>query len=372
MAGGTISQPSRPRERGGARPRWSWPHYLALIALPILVLEAWTLIAWLAAGPHQITQFRHGHTLDWWGARGFEALMIAVSIFVVTRLIANVREEGRLLTFDVMFCICGATLIWASAGNNFFEPMFSISSNFVNLNDTCGHNPLVVNPDCGRFANPIVFLGLLETFGLLGCAMLLGVVVSRLRARWPGLSPAQLFGLVCLGGCVLVLGEPFVLVPLHLWTFPGTPLSISFGTGFRYPIFPEILVFGLWIGMIGALRIFKDDRGRSFVERGLDHHGPRTRRAISLLALYGIFQLVTWGPATMPMWVMGFHQRPWAKLPAQLQNGLCDAPAETTAGAGPGSPASGRLRHPLGGTRYGPCPGGPDFHMPVSLPGTSP
>lgn len=333
------------------RRRWGWPQYLALAGIPIFALETWTIVSWAIAGPHEITRYRHGHTLDWWGARGFEAFMIAVSLWVLRRIVRDCRQRARALTFDVIFCLCCATLIWASAGNNVFEPMFSISSNFVNLDDFCGHNPLVVNPDCGAFANPILFLGLLETFGLLGCAMLLGAVVERLRARWPQLSTPQLIALTCAGGCVLVLGEPALLVPLHLWTFPGTTWSLTLGgTGFRYPVFPEILVFGLWIGLVASIRIFKDDRGLTLVERGLDGYRPATRTAITVLALYAAVQLATWGPATAPMWVMGFDQHQWAKLPPQLQNGLCDA-------------------HGVTGSRYGPCPGSPGFRMPVSLPG---
>ncbi len=337
--------------------RWTWPHYLALVGTPILLLEAWTVGSWLIAGPHQITEFRSlGHPLEWWGARGFELFAILLSIFVISRLIRGIREQGRFFTFDVIFCIACATLFWANAGNNVFAPMFTISSAFVNLNDTCGFNPLVVNPDCGQFANPIIFLGLFEVFGLLGCAMLLGSVANRIRARNPGISNAKIFFATCLGGCVLVLGEPLTLLPLHLWSFPGAPWSVEIGgEAFSYPLFPEVLVFGLWIGIISAVRIFKDDQGRTFVERGLERHGPGARTAITLLAMYALVQLATWGPSTAPMWILGFNQHAWPAMPAHIQNGLCDTPGGTP-------------------TRYGPCPGTPGFKMPIrgSLPGESP
>lgn len=350
----------RATEDGAGRRPWSLPHYLALLALPILFLETWTIVAWLADGPSQITEFRSGDKgRAWWGARGFEAGVIVLSIWVITRLVRDCRRQGRILTFDVMFCLVCATLLWVNAGNNVFMPMFSISSEFVNLNDTCGHNPLIVNPDCGRFANPIIFLWGFEIFGLLACAMLLGTVARKLRERWPGLTKPQVFAIVCAGGCLLVIGEPLVLLPLHLWTFPGTPLSISVGgDAFRYPLFPEIFVFGLWIGIAASMRIFRDDKGRSFVERGLDRHGPKARAAVTMLAMYGLIQTSTWVISTAPMWVLGFNQREWPKdMPAHVQNGLCDSPGVT-------------------GTRYGPCPGSDGWRMPVrgdtGIPGDSP
>ncbi|MBA2559751.1 MAG: spirocyclase AveC family protein [Propionibacteriales bacterium] len=354
--------PSGSSETGNAglnRPRnWSWAHYLALAAVPILALEAWTIASWLAAGPSQITEFRTGERgKEWWGARGFEAFAIALSVYVLARLIADCRRRGRVMTFDVIFCLACATLFWANAGNNFFMPMFTISSEFVNLNDPCGSNPLVVNPDCGRFANPIIFLGLFEAFGLLGCAMLLGTLARKCQQRWPRLTRPQIFSIVSLGGCALVIGEPLVLLPLHLWTFPATPMSVTIGgDGFRYPL-PEILVFGLWISTIACVRIFKDDQDRTLVERGLERYGRRTSTIISLLAMYAIVQLATWAQSTAPMWILGFHQHAWPALPAHVQNGLCDSPGTA-------------------GTRYGPCPGTPGYRMPIkgatSLPGESP
>lgn len=347
MAAAVPTEASDPPVSSTPR-RWSAAHYLALVGLPFLVLEAWTLISWLSDGPQQITQYRTGeHGKEFWGARGFEALVIVLSLWVISKLIKDCREKRRFFTFDVMFCLACATLIWVNAGNNFFQPMFSISSEFVNLNDPCGHNPLIVNPDCGRFANPVIFLGLFEVFGLLACAMLLGGIARRARERWPSLTQPQLFGIVSAGGCLLVLGEPALLLPLNLWTFPGTPMSVSIGgEAFRYPFAPEILVFGLWIGTIASVRIFRDDRGRSLVERGLDRHTPRVRVAITLAALYGVVQVATWGQSTAPMWVLGFNQQQWPALPAHVQNGLCDSPGVT-------------------GTRFGTCPGTPGYRMPI-------
>lgn len=165
----------------GAR-RWGLPQYLAMLALPILFLESWSVISWLLDGPHQITEYRSdGKGREWWGARGFEAGVIVLSIWVISRLVRDCRRQGKILTFDVMFCIVGATLLWVNAGNSFFAPMFTISSAFVNLNDTCGHNPLIVNPDCGRFANPMIFLW---SFELLGHAL-------RAVPRLPRISDAD-------------------------------------------------------------------------------------------------------------------------------------------------------------------------------------
>lgn len=350
---------ARPTAPARKRAPWGLTQWLAVLGLPVLGLEAWTLISWLADGPHQVTQFRgSGHPTDYWGARIGEVAVIVISAIVLTKVVRGCRAQGKFLTFDVMFCLAGATMIWGAGGLNFFEPNFVYTSHFINLNDPCGHLPGVVNPDCGRLPFPVLFLGLLFTFGLLGIAMLVEAVVIRpARRRWPQLSNAQILGLILLSTAVFSLAEPAFIIPMHMWSYPGAPNAMHIGgDAWRWPIFPEYGVFILFAGLPAAIRIFRDDTNRTIPERGLDHYSPRVRAGVTLLALYTLIQLVLWVPGTAPDWLIGWQSKPWAKLPLSVNNGLCDQ-----AGV-------------IDNTRYGPCPGSPGFRMPVhgSLPGESP
>jgi hypothetical protein len=334
---------------------WSLAHYLAIVGAPVLVWNVWTVAAWLAAGPHSITQYRPpGHPVDWYGARVFQGIAILVALVLAVYVVRGCRRARTLLTFDLLFVTAAATQFWGDAGVNFMAPTITISSEWVNVNATCGHMPLIVNPDCGRTPDPILFLVLLETFVPLGCAIVFGRLVGRLRIKRPALSTGQLVAIVVACGFGLALLEPLVIIPLHLWNYPGTPPAIDLGGGLRYPVW-EIACFGLWFGVLASVRIFKDDRGRTIVERDLDRHRPAVRLAITCLSLYTIFQIAIWGFASMPYWVLAIHQHPWPAEPRQLVNGMCDAPG-------------------VSGTRYGPCPGSPGFRMPVvgDLEGSSP
>jgi Spirocyclase AveC-like len=316
--------------------------------------EVWTIVGWITAGPYEITQYRRGHTLDWWAARAFEGLAIVLSVVVLARVVKACRRERRVLTFDVMFLICAATQTWADFADHFFAPFFAASSNWVNVDNMCGHIPFVVNPDCGRAPDPILFLWLLETFVVLGAAMAIGRLVRSVRTRWPGLSTAQLVGIVVACGCVCALFEPLAMISLHLWSYPGFRWSITINGG-RYAPFPELLGLGLYFGLICAMHVFRDDQGRRFMQRGLDHHAPRTRTVISMMAMYTCFQLIMWGFGNAPLWPQSLDQQRWDNLPAYINNGLCNQPS-------------------VGRTRYGPCPGSAGFRMPIagSLPGSSP
>lgn len=325
--------------------RWGWVHLLALAGAVFLVWETWTVVAWLADGPRQVTEYRDSGSTSWYAARGLEGLTIVVSCLVLVHVVRGCFRERKILTFDVMFCLAGGTMVWADFASNFFVPTFVASSNFVNLENMCGHIPLVVNPECGKAPDPLLFLFLLETFGILGAAIVVQKLASLAQARWPGIPRRRMIVAVIGTGLALdLLLEP-VAIALHLWHYPAPArMSLGLGGGFRYPIV-ELFAAGGWFGLLFAVRTFRDDRGRTLVERGLDHHPPRRRKALSMLALYGYFQLAIWVVASVPLWFYGPYEPVWRDLPPHIVNGICDVPGAS-------------------GSRYGPCPGAPGFRMP--------
>ena len=65
--------------------------------------------------------------------------------------------------------------------------------------------------------------------------------------------------------------EGLFLMPMGLYTYPGAirALSINAGTYYQWPIYEGLMWGGVQAGLC-CLRYFTDDRGRTFVERGLD------------------------------------------------------------------------------------------------------
>lgn len=324
--------------------RWSLPHYLALAGIPVLVWNAWTVIAWLTDGPEAVTQFRDRGSVSWYAARVIECGVVLASLLVIRYLVRGCRRAGRVLTFDVMFCLVGATIFWSDFGMNFFQPVFVASSNFVNVNNPCGHMPFVVNPDCGRGPEPLLFFPLVETFLVLALAIGVSKLVSRARSRWPGMSPAQVFGLIMAIAWTFSLFE-VVILALGVWGYAGPRwMSFSPGHGVQYHA-GVLLGTGLFFGPMAALYIIRNDKGQTIVERGLERHSPKLRKAIMLMALYSTVQFITWIPGDGPMILLSFYQDGWPRMPAHLLNNTCNAPG-------------------VDGTRYGVCPGAPGYRLP--------
>jgi hypothetical protein len=145
-------------------------------------------------------------------------------------------------------------------------------------------------------------------------------------------------------GLLLDLAFEPPAIALGLWTYNAGPISLHLGTGLRFPLVTAVAGC-MFFGPLIAVRVLKDDKGQTLVERGLEHHSPRVRKGIALLALYGFVQFFASGPGAVPVMVGGLYQRAWAKLPTYLVNDACNAPG-------------------ISGTRYGTCPGDPGFRMP--------
>ncbi|MGH2728556.1 MAG: spirocyclase AveC family protein [Actinomycetota bacterium] len=338
--------------RSNAR-RWRPAHYLAALGAVFVFWQSWTWIAWLADGPEQITQFRDRNSASWYGARVYEALAIVAALSVIVYLVRQCRRERR-LTFDAMLCISTGAAMWTDPGVNFIEPTWMYSSNWTNLGGWAGHIPFFVNPDAGRMPEPILLASLVYTFGVLLFVMILTSIMRWLRRRTPTISNARLLLLTFLGGVAIDVAFELPAFALRLWAYPGAPdfFALFGGKAWRFPVI-EMMGVAFIYTSLAAVRFFRDDAGRSVVERGLEGTRPRVRTAISVLAMVAVSNVALFA-ANSGNVVGGFFTSPFKRMPVHIVNGICDAPGVT-------------------GTRYGPCPGSPGFTAPIrDLPGPKP
>ena len=336
----------RPVEAVGEQRRWVWAQYLAVVGAIGVVWGTWSIVAWLLDGPSSITRFQDRDSANWIAARVYEAFAIAVALGMGWHVIRGcIRARG--LTLDGRMVLAGLTIIWLDPLENFVQPVLAYSSNWVNLGSWCGHVPLIVNPDCGRMPWPILFDPLVYAFGLLLFAKIIGAFLRWTQPRW-SLNTGQTIALTMAVsvGANIVFELP--VVALQLWVFPGSPVAADpfrflLGAGSRYPV-TELIAGSLIIAGYALAIHFKDDRGRTIFDRGLEGLSPTRRAAISTLAISGFLHLFLILGVVMVV-ATGFYADPYPKLPPYVLNDLCDGPGVT-------------------GTAYGPCPGTPGYRAP--------
>jgi hypothetical protein len=60
--------------------KWSWTHTLALVGAIIGLHEAWTLVAWLADGPHLVTEFRDRSSASWYHRAALDQRLLRAAV----------------------------------------------------------------------------------------------------------------------------------------------------------------------------------------------------------------------------------------------------------------------------------------------------
>jgi hypothetical protein len=148
------------------------------------------------------------------------------------------------------------------------------------------------------------------------------------------------WGLMALADLVLEV------IWLHndLYAYSGAyrPLSLFAGTQYQFPIYESVLWGAMWASM-ACLRYFRNDRGETVAERGIDRTrtGRHRKSLLRLLAIVGIaqtFMLVY----NIGIGFMGLKADPWPKAvldKSYLTAGMC--------GPGTHEVCSG-LTHPTG------------------------
>jgi Spirocyclase AveC-like len=333
----------------GASPRaskapWRWQHYLAVIAGLFLLWGAWTLVAWLAAGPSAVTRYRDSSAPAYTIATAYEVFGVLLVFGVGSYVVRGCLRQRR-LTFDAQLCIAGLLAYWLDPFYNFFVPMNLYSSNFVNVGSWCSHAPFVINKACSGSPEPILVIGTIYLVGFLVCAMLGGRVMRAVETRYPGASMAK--KLIALAAFAIVAD---LLIDggssqLGLWS-QFIPSGLNIATAARP--FPASLPVSaiLFFGAPTLARYLRDDKGRTIFERGLDHLRPRTRKVLSFLSLVGYMQLMVAVTIVITIAPVGLYANHSPAYPQYIINGQCDI----------GS---------VHGSSYGPCPGTPGFTAPL-------
>jgi hypothetical protein len=186
------------------------------------------------------------------------------------------------------------------------------------------------NKPGAMMAEPLLMNAPGYSWGVLICTMLGCWVMRRAKSRWPSLGVAGLLGvLVVFTFFFDIVMEGLFLMPMGLFTYPGAIRSLSLfpGTYHQYPVYEGLLWGGVQAGFC-SLRYFTDDRGRTFVERGLESvRGAAVRRETTrFLAIFAAVSMFFFVFYTIPAQWLAMHADPW---PEDIQKrsyftmGLC-------------------------------------------------
>lgn len=345
-----VSQVTQRQTRGGAddevagswRPVIGW----ATAGAVLLAFEAIVLARWVfgpnfkstSPGPDQISR---GHQIF------FIALQIAVPLAALAALYFWVYRPWRLkgrLTTDGMFTLSAAMVFFWDMSMNYTSVSLLYNSHLVNRGAWAnGSWPGWVSPNANLLPESL-FITIPGYVALVFSQVVLVLwIVRKIKARRPKLGAPATVAFIFVGLVVVDTIIETLLLRTEIYAYPGAIRAITLFAGHTYqvPLSETVLFGGVALGAIACLSHFRDDRGQTVVERGLDkvRVGPRSKQLIKFFAIFGAVHVVFLVLYMVPQQWFAVHSGPFPSgYKSYMVNDMCASGSDGKTCPGPGVP----------------------------------
>lgn len=323
-----LERPIAPPEPPKARPVLWW----AALGAVFVILQVYVFTRWLIDLPPNIPA---GPTdVPWWMAFNIHAQEVvfpAALAFMFYRFVVRPLRRGRPVTWDGVFMLAFLTMLWQNMTLDFFKWSAGYNAVVINRGSWYDYVPFFTAPNANEnlAEAPIWNLGF---YGVWAAVSIWICFFTRaMKQRWPHLSKVRLFVYSWIFCMVLDFAVETLWMRGGLYHFGGAPRATVLFAGhyYQYPIY-EMVWFGLCLAALAAVRYFRNDRGESVAERGIDEVrlGTKSKTIIRWLALAGILNVICLTYNVGMSWVAFRYGSDW---PADIQKrsyftqGLCGA-----------------------------------------------
>jgi hypothetical protein len=183
------------------------------------------------------------------------------------------------------------------------------------------------------FAEPVFGMGSgYVYFWMTGVAIAFLVLKTTMK-RFPRFGVVGAVAAAYVSAVVFdVVLEAFIWMQTGFYAYPGAPGPRLFGGApFSFPVIEGILV-GVLLVPYALLRYYKDDKGYTFVERGIDNLrvGKNVKVLLRFLAIVAVAQAIYFFCYNIFGYHVGVHQNEWPKSVQERSyflNGVCGEPS---------------------------------------------
>jgi hypothetical protein len=315
--------------------------YWASFGAFVIALQLYVYIRWLSSSSFKRTPTGADAVPGWMKAEITATEVLSLVGLVVALYFFFVRpwRRERRVTADGLISLGFLTLYWQDLMLNYTSPLATYNSFFFNRGSWFSFVPGWASAHGSQTAEPMLMAGPFYVYGCFGASVLGCVVMRKAHERWPQIGKLGLMAIAYLFFCVFdFILEPLVILRLGWWAYPGAirSMSVFAGTQYQFPLYGMVLMAGVWTAW-ASLRFFKDDQGRTVVERGVDrlNVGGKSKTFVRFLAIAGCLNLM-WLIYMVPIQFFDLHNDAWPNVFAKrsyLTDGLCKTSPTSICGA---------------------------------------
>lgn len=285
-----------------------------ILAVQLIIWGQWITGPYFVevpTGPSEPPALMKGVLLTW-----TTVIMLGLPVGIWYFIVRPWRRERRITT-DGMLLVSFGLLFFQDPLLNYFNTWSTYNTWMWNRGSWVQHVPGWISfGEPGRMmAEPILMNAPGYSYGVLMCTILGCWVMRKSKERWPGISNLGLIGiLIAFTFFFDLVMEGMFLMPMGLFTYPGAiqSLSINAGTYYQWPLYEGLMWGGVQAGFC-SLRYFTDDRGRTFVERGLERvqGGFVKQQFLRFLSIFAACSLFFFVCYNLPAQWFAMHADPW-------------------------------------------------------------
>ena len=260
-----------------------------------LICYCWT--AWVVSGDFKTNTLGRGQEPGWYVAlmRGWEVFALVVTVVILWVFVIRPKLRDGRLSFDGLFVLGCGLMFFQEPWINWTSYQFLYSTTSINFGSWLGHIPGWSSPNAALI--PVSMWAGTAYFWLVAIPAMAGSrFMGWLTRRTPGISKLRLIALTYLAFCAFDLVLETFITRTNLFSYGSVipQLSLFAGTDHQFPLYETISWAGTYV-FLSSVHFFRDDRGRSLPERGIDAFrvgGDRLKTFLRFLAIVGICSVV--------------------------------------------------------------------------------
>jgi hypothetical protein len=208
-------------------------------------------------------------------------------------------------------------------------PQFTYNAWLQNHGSWLADTPGVLMANANLIPEPYLLTGPLYLWCIFGVVVVANKLMKKAQQRWPNMSNAGLIGWTIGLFIVWDLFWELTFIRIGYWTYPTTPNFLTvFGDEWYRIHLTEPIFWGTTWALFACLRYFKNDKGQTLAERGIDQVQGSTKRKAFLrfFALYGVLNVIFFLFYVVGTNAIAIHGDSWPKDTLErsyFTNGLC-------------------------------------------------